>query len=149
MPIRVWINRPKKLPEQPLLRDGRRLQEGLRLGLEEVQDFAITSARNDDGRLRVDVEKNEIVINMEEEESSTAPDFQQSGAVDGDIFIFDASTNTWIPASTEEVTVVTDVQYDSGTKQLQKKTRAVTVLTPGTESGWTLITGGQAEDCPE
>ena len=36
--------------------------------------------------------------------------------------------------------VVTDIRYDATTKQLQKKTTKV--------SAWTMIEGGQAEDCP-
>jgi len=51
---------------------------------------------------------------------------------------------------TDEMTVVTDVQYNAATKQLQKKTRLVKVLfiDEELESEWTMITGGQAEDCP-
>jgi hypothetical protein len=37
--------------------------------------------------------------------------------------------------------VIIDIRYDPTTKQLQKKTTAV----PGT---WTMIEGGQAEECP-
>ena len=51
------------------------------------------------------------------------------------------------------VTVVADMRYDTFTHQLQKKTKVLTysngILTEiGTESGWTMITGGQAEVCP-
>lgn len=45
-------------------------------------------------------------------------------------------------------TFVTDVQYHVSTQQLQKKTRTLSVtaagMTIGTESNWTMITGGQA-----
>lgn len=57
-----------------------------------------------------------------------------------------------IPASAEsadELTVVTDVQFD-GTN-LQKKTRKVKVafIEGEEESDWTTIVGGTAEDCDE
>lgn len=42
---------------------------------------------------------------------------------------------TVTPSTT--VTVVTDVQYDSTTHKLQKKTRTVTITAAGAESGWT------------
>lgn len=46
-----------------------------------------------------------------------------------------------------EITVVTAFQYNASNHQLQIKTRTVKVLSPSAESGWTLITGGQAEEC--
>jgi len=66
------------------------------------------------------------------------------GPADGDMLIYDNATGTWIAASTDQKTMVTDMRYDSTSKQLQKKTLAVTVINPGTESAWTIITGGQA-----
>jgi hypothetical protein len=42
-----------------------------------------------------------------------------------------------------EITVVTDVQYDVSTHQLQKKTRTILVPIAEAESNWTMITGGQ------
>ena len=44
------------------------------------------------------------------------------------------------PFDIEGGNVVTDIRYDATTKQLQKKTMAVPT--------WTMIEGGQAEDCP-
>ena len=49
--------------------------------------------------------------------------------------------------SITQISVITDVRYDATSKQLQKKTRTAKVIAPGAESGWTLITGGQAEEC--
>jgi len=51
-----------------------------------------------------------------------------------------------------EVTVMTDLRYDTSTYQFQKKTKLKTylngaLLTVGDESAWTLITGGQAVGC--
>lgn len=62
----------------------------------------------------------------------------------GDIMIYDSEAGEWIGATTEEQTVVIDVQYDSTTKQLQKATRTITCINPGEASGWGMITGGQA-----
>jgi hypothetical protein len=47
-----------------------------------------------------------------------------------------------------QITVVTDVQYDTSSHKLQKKTRTIRAIDVGTESGWTDITGGQAAACP-
>jgi len=63
---------------------------------------------------------------------------------DGDLLIYDDATGTWIAVKTDRQTIVTDIQYDSTTKQLQKKTQEITVINPDTESIWTMITGGQA-----
>ena len=60
-------------------------------------------------------------------------------------------TAKWGPGGgTDEITVITDVRYDATTKQLQKKTRRVKVafITGESESAWTMISGGQAEECP-
>jgi len=51
--------------------------------------------------------------------------------------------------STTEITVVTDVRYDSGSKQLQKKFRTAKVVDPGAETGWDMIEGGQAAACDD
>jgi hypothetical protein len=51
------------------------------------------------------------------------------------------------PTTTQ--TVVTDVQYDTATQQIQKKTRLLTVVSGDTETAWTLITGGQAAACDD
>ena len=52
-----------------------------------------------------------------------------------------------LPTSTT-FDVVTDIRYDTSTKQLQKKTRQLVFgangLTVGNESAWTMITNGQA-----
>ena len=45
--------------------------------------------------------------------------------------------------------VVTDVRYDTTTKQIQKKTRVLTIVSGDTETAWTLITGGQAGACDD
>ena len=60
---------------------------------------------------------------------------------------FDIETGS---GASDEITIVTDVRYDATTKQLQKKTRLVKVTfkSGASESGWTLISGGQAEECP-
>ena len=47
------------------------------------------------------------------------------------------------------LTVVTAVRYDTSTGQVQVKTSAVKLLSAATESAWTMITGGQAEYCPD
>jgi hypothetical protein len=49
--------------------------------------------------------------------------------------------------SITSITVVTDLKYDTSTHQLQVKTRTVKAISAGSESGWTLITGGQAAEC--
>jgi len=61
---------------------------------------------------------------------------------------FDIETGSG--GASDEITIVTDVRYDATTKQLQKKTRLVIVTfkSGASESGWTLISGGQAEECP-
>ena len=43
-----------------------------------------------------------------------------------------------------EITVVSDMRYDSSTHQIQKKTRTFHVPLSEDESAWTMITGGQA-----
>ena len=55
------------------------------------------------------------------------------------------TTKTTPPAT---ITLVTDVRFDSISKQLQKKT--ITLIFGGTttESAWTVISGGQANKCP-
>jgi hypothetical protein len=55
-----------------------------------------------------------------------------------------------LAVNVEEQEIVTDVRYDSTTKQLQKKTRTVKIIPVEgeAESDWTMITGGQAEACP-
>jgi hypothetical protein len=60
----------------------------------------------------------------------------------------DGGSFVTLGVATTTATVVTDVQYDTTTHQIQKKTRTLTVISGGTESGWTLITGGQAAACP-
>ena len=61
---------------------------------------------------------------------------------------WDAGESDWLAKESAEVTVVTDVRYDTGTNQLQKKTQLVRVIPLGDESDWTMVTGGQAETCP-
>jgi len=46
-------------------------------------------------------------------------------------------------------TVVTDVQYETSSKQLQIKTISIKAISVGTESAWTMITGGQAGECDD
>jgi len=43
------------------------------------------------------------------------------------------------------ITVITDFKYDFTSHQLQVKTRSVNILGSGAESGWGVVTGGQAE----
>jgi len=57
------------------------------------------------------------------------------------------TTTTTTTAAPVTIEVVTDVRYDDGDKQIQKKTRDIDT-DAGAESGWTIIEGGQAEGCP-
>ena len=68
----------------------------------------------------------------------------ESGSVEGDILKWDNTGKKWAKLSPTTQTVVTDVQYDSVNHVIQKKTIACTIITKGSESGWTTITGGQA-----
>ncbi|MCG2681185.1 MAG: hypothetical protein L6455_14645 [Kiritimatiellae bacterium] len=52
-----------------------------------------------------------------------------------------------IDGGNDTITVVTAVQYDTVTCQLQIKTQSVRCTKVGTESAWTMITGGQAAEC--
>jgi len=66
-----------------------------------------------------------------------------AGIADGDVAKYNAATKKWIKVTPVAVTVVTAVQYDNSTHQDQIKTRSITALAAGAESGWTLPTGGQ------
>jgi hypothetical protein len=60
---------------------------------------------------------------------------------EGDVLYHNGTS--WTQASTEEVTVVTDVQVDTTGKTIQIKTITGRILTSASESGWTTIhTGG-------
>jgi len=61
---------------------------------------------------------------------------------------WDAGESDWLAKESSEITVVTDIQYDVSTHQLQKKTQLIRILPLAEESEWTMITGGQAEVCP-
>jgi hypothetical protein len=65
-----------------------------------------------------------------------------SGISSGDIVKWDGSKFIKLTPTTQ--TVVTDVQYDSTNHVVQKKTISCTIITKGSESSWTTITGGQA-----
>ncbi len=58
----------------------------------------------------------------------------------GDLLQWDGSK--WVKVTPTQVTYVTDVQVDATGKTIQKKTRTGYLVAPGTESGWTTITGG-------
>ena len=67
---------------------------------------------------------------------------------DGDFLKWDGTNKKWIKTdaptvSTSTITVITDVQYDSGSHKLEKKTRTAGVVAPGAETGWGDISGGQ------
>jgi len=64
-----------------------------------------------------------------------------TGMASGDMIQYNGSA--WVKVTPVQVTYVTDVQLASGSKQIQKKTRTGYLVSPGTESGWTMVTGGQ------
>lgn len=47
-----------------------------------------------------------------------------------------------------QITLVTNVRFDSASNQLQKKTITLIFAGDSTESEWTIISGGQATKCP-
>ena len=61
----------------------------------------------------------------------------------GDILKWDGSK--WLKLTPTQITVVTDVQFDTTNHVIQKKTRTADVIAAGTESSWTTITGGAAD----
>jgi len=63
---------------------------------------------------------------------------------EGDLLQWDDTKKIWKRVAKAEVTVITDWQYDVSNKLLQKKTCSVVVVSAGTESGWTTVTGGEA-----
>lgn len=54
----------------------------------------------------------------------------------------------WSPVSATSLTVVTGIRYDATSRQFQIKTQEIEVLSKKPESGWTLMSGGQAGGCP-
>lgn len=58
-----------------------------------------------------------------------------------------ASEGSGTETPVSQITVITAVQYDTTTHQFQVKTRTVKAIDPGTESAWTMITGGQGAEC--
>jgi hypothetical protein len=64
------------------------------------------------------------------------------------ILAWDAASPTeWLAKESNEITVVTDVRFDTATMQLQKKTRKIRIIAVENESAWTMVSGGQ-ESCP-
>jgi hypothetical protein len=76
------------------------------------------------------------------------------------VYIYDDASGAWktrevmcseafSPSCGETITVVTAVQYDTVSHQLQVKTRSVRLIPAAAESGWTMVSGGQATVCNE
>jgi len=65
---------------------------------------------------------------------------------DGDYLKWDGTNKKWIKVTLTTQTVVTDMQYDSSSHVVQKKTISLTIAAKGSESSWTTITGGQAAE---
>jgi hypothetical protein len=57
------------------------------------------------------------------------------GGSTGDMLYWDGSS--WTHATSTEVTVITDIQYDTSSHKIQVKTRTVRVVSTGSESSWT------------
>lgn len=60
----------------------------------------------------------------------------------------------WRPGLTTSFTALADIRYDTSANQLQKRTITVTiadgfVTNVTSPSAWTLISGGQAQPCPD
>ena len=97
-------------------------------------------------------------ITVEESDGSPSVAGVDTIQFDKDIFAItdegdDDALVSHVTSHTGDVTVLTDFRYDSTSKQLQKKTKLLTyvkgiVTVVGEESAWTMVTGGQAEDCP-
>lgn len=123
-------------PENP------REKEGVALGGRQLLTLARQGSTGD-----IDITNEEIVQNTEIDQSSTRiidlPDFNVDITNTNSVLVVVAG-GVITDSATEEVTLVTDVQYDSSTQQLQKKTITGRLITDSSETGWTLITGGQA-----
>jgi len=71
-------------------------------------------------------------------------DVDVSGVADGALLKYTASTGTWEFIQPAEITVLTDMIYDTTSHQLQKSYRTVKVVSTGSETDDEMITGGQA-----
>lgn len=85
----------------------------------------------------IEIGKDEIIVRSEED----------SYKISKDGISYDGNKGKVIP-------IITDVRYDKSTHQIQKKTVDMTVhgtfiVNVGEVSGWTMISGGQAEPLPE
>jgi len=155
-----WINKISPLPVAALIRHAAHQMRSIVTTIDEIQEHAITGARNDDHTMDVQVKGGEILINRakeyaEETEnpggSMSLKDLDDVSGVDpsdGDILKYNASVGKWEPVAPDEITVMTDLQYDTSSHEIQKKTRVVRVVSADDESDWSQIDGGQAVACP-
>ena len=65
-----------------------------------------------------------------------------NGTTTNQVLTWNDTTKVWEAGTLTQITFVTDMQVDTSGKLIQKKTRTAYVLSPGTESSWTTITGG-------
>jgi hypothetical protein len=58
------------------------------------------------------------------------------GETEFDVLLWDATEEAWTPAATAAVTLLSDYRFDGTTGKLQKKTRAIRVISAEAESDW-------------
>jgi hypothetical protein len=69
---------------------------------------------------------------------------------DKDVLEWNATGKKFVKLTPTEVTMITQVQYNTTDKRLERKTRTIKVLAAGAEDeNWTMLTGGQAVELPE
>lgn len=135
------------LPDPPIIK--REQHQQIRTAIEELQKHTITGARCDDGSLFIHVVEGELQFENGLPPAMVAEleDVDMTELTSNSIIQFDGTS--WKKVECEQRTIVVDVRYDSTLKQIQKKTYTVLLIpVAGQEpSDWTMIEGGQAEEC--